>query len=96
MVVSRDQNAGGSHSIENNNSFFERMEGFKYLGTNLMNQNPIQEEITSRLKSGNAGYFSVQNVLSSSLLSRNITIKIHRSIILPIVLYGCEIWLLTF
>jgi len=50
MVISRGQNAGVSHSIKNYNSFFERMEGLKYLGTNLMNQNSIQEEITSRLK----------------------------------------------
>jgi len=93
--MSRDQNAGVGHIIKNENSFFEKMEGNKYLGTNLMNKNSIQEEITSRFKSGNAGYFSVQNVLSSSLLSRNINIKIYRSIIFPVVLYGCEIWSLT-
>jgi hypothetical protein len=60
-----------------------------------MNQNSILEEITNRLKSGNACYYSVQNCLSSSLLSRNIKIKIHRSIILHVVLCGCEIWSLT-
>jgi hypothetical protein len=59
--MSRDQNAGGSHNINNDNSFFERIEGIKYLETNLINQNSIQEEITSSLKSGNACYFSVQN-----------------------------------
>ena len=69
------------------------MEEFKYLGTTLTNQNPIQEEIKSRMKSGNACYQSVQNLLSSSLLSKNL--KIHRSIILPVVMYGCETWLLT-
>jgi len=93
--MSRDQNAGGSHSIKIDNSFFERTEGLKYLGTNLINQNSIQEEITSRLKSGNACYFSVQNFLSSILPARNIKIKVYRSIILPVVLYGCEIWSLT-
>ena len=41
--------------------------------------------------SGNVGYHSVQNLKSSSLLSKNINIKIHRTIILPVVLYGCEI-----
>ena len=44
------------------------------------------------LKSGNACYHSVQNVLSSSLLYKNIKVKIHRTIILPVVLYGCETW----
>ena len=56
----------------------------------------IQEEIKSRLKLGNACYHSVQNLLSSSLLSKNVKIKIYRTIILPVVLYGCETWSLTF
>ena len=71
------------------------MEQFKHLGTALTDQNSIQEEIKSRLKSGNACYHSVQNVLSSSLLSKNIRIKIYRTIILCVVLYGCETWSLT-
>jgi len=37
----------------------------------------------------------VQNLLSSSLLSKNLKIKIYRTIILPFVLYGCETWSLT-
>ena len=71
------------------------MEEFKYLGTTLTNQNSIQEEIKSRLKSGNACNYSVQNILSSRLLSKNLKIKIYRTIILPVVLYGCETWSLT-
>ena len=69
------------------------MEEFKYLGTTLTNQNFIQEEIKSRLKSGNAFCHSVQILLSSNLLSTNINIKIYRTII--VVLYGCETWSLT-
>ena len=53
-----------------------------------------QEEIKSRLKLGNACYYSVQNLLSSSLLSKKLKIKIYRTIILP-VLCGCETWSLT-
>jgi len=68
------------------------VEQFKYLGTALTNQNSIQEEIKSRLKSGNACYHSVQNLLSSSLLSKNIKIKTDRAIILAVVLYGYETW----
>jgi hypothetical protein len=55
----------------------------------------MQEEIKSRLNSGNACYYSVQNILSSSLLSKNLKIKIYRTVILPFVLYGCETWSLT-
>ena len=71
------------------NTSFERVEEFKYLGTNLTNQYSIQEEIKSKLKSGNACYHLVQSS-SSSLLSKNLKIKIYRTIILPVVLYGCE------
>ena len=61
----------------------------------LTNQNSIQEEIKSRFKLGNACYYSVQNLLSSSLPSKKLNIKIHRTIILPVVLYGYETWSLT-
>ena len=71
------------------------MEEFKYLGTTLTNKNPIQEEIKSRMKLGSACYYSVPNILSSSLLSKNLKIKIYRTIIFPVVLYGCETWSLT-
>ena len=50
MVMSRDQNAGQSHSMKTDNSFYERVEEFKYWGKTLTNQNYIQEEIKSRLK----------------------------------------------
>ena len=95
VVMSRDQKAGRNHSVRTDNSTFERVEEFKYLGTTLTNQNSILKEIKSRLRSGNACYHSVQNLLSSRLLSKNLKIKIYRAIILPVVLYGCETWLLT-
>ena len=77
------------------NSSIERVEQFKYLGTTIINPNSIHKEIKSRLKSGNACYHSVQNLLSSSLLSKNLKIKIYRTIIFSVVLYGCETWSLT-
>jgi hypothetical protein len=90
MVMSRDQNGGRSHNIKMDNGSFERVEELKYLETTLMDQNSIQEVIKSSLKSGNACYHSVQDLLSSSSLSRNPEIKIHRTISLPVVLYGYE------
>jgi hypothetical protein len=68
---------------------------FKYLGTTLRNRNSIHEEIKSRLKSGNACCHSVQNLLSSRLLSKSTKFSVYRTIILPLVLYGCETWFLT-
>ena len=94
-IMSRDQNAGRSHNINTDNSPFERVEESKYLATTLTNQNSTQEEIKGRVKSGNACYHSVQNLLSSSLLPKNLKIKIHKTIVLPIVLYECETWSLT-
>ena len=95
MVMSRDQNAGQNHSVRIDSSTFERVEGFKYLGITLTTQNSIAEEIKSRLRSRNACCHSVQHLLSSRLLSKNLKIKIYRTIILPVVLYGCEAWSLT-
>jgi len=77
MVMSRDQNAGRIQSVRMDNSIFERVEEFKYLGTTLTNQNSIPEEIKSRLGSENACYHSVQNLLSSRLLSKNLKIEIY-------------------
>jgi hypothetical protein len=93
--MSRDQNAGRSHRIKTDNISFENVEEFKCVGTTITNQNSIQEEIKSRLKSENACCLSVQNLLPSSLLSNNLNIKIYRIIILPIVLCWCETWSLT-
>ena len=62
------------------------------MGTTLTNQNSIQKEIKSGLKSGSTCYHSVQNLLSSSFLPKYLKINIYRTIILPVVLYGCETW----
>jgi len=64
-----------SHNIKTDNKSLERVEQFKYLGTTLKDQNSIQAEIKNRLNSGNACHQSVQNPLSSSLLSKNMKIK---------------------
>jgi hypothetical protein len=55
----------------------------------------MPEEIKSRLNSGNDCYHSVQSLLSSRLLSRNVKVILYKTIILPVVLYGCETWSLT-
>jgi hypothetical protein len=58
------------------------------MGTTLTNQNSIHEEIKSRLKSGNDCFHSVQDLLSPSLLSKNVKIKIHRTFHLA----SCFVW----
>jgi len=79
--MSRDQNAGQINVSKLGNKSFERMEQFRYLETTLNNQNFIQEEIKSRIKSGNACYHSVQYLMSSNLLFKHVKIKTYRTII---------------
>ena len=95
MVLSQDQNAGQSHNIKIGNRSFERVEQFKYSGTMLMRQYSLHEDIKSRVKSGNVCCHLVENLLSYSLLSKNIKINIYRIVILPVILNGCETWSLT-
>jgi hypothetical protein len=81
-----------SHNIKMDNNSFERVGKLKYLGITSINQNSIQEQIKKTIKSRNTCYHSVHNLSFSSLLFKNIKIKIHRSIIFHVVPYGCEVW----
>ena len=80
-----------SENIKIDNSFFESVEEFKYLEKTLTYQNSIQEEIKSGLKPGNAFYHSAQNLLSSSLLSKSLKIKIYRTVILLLFCMGVKL-----
>jgi hypothetical protein len=86
---------GQKHSIKIANSSFKDVVKFKYLGTTLTDQNCMHKEINSRLNTGNACYHSVQSLLSSCLLTRNVKVKLYKTIILLAVLYGCKTQSLT-
>jgi hypothetical protein len=90
MIMSHHPNSGQNQNIRIANESFENVEKFKYLGTMLINQNDIHDEIKSRINSGNACYYAVQNLLSSHLILKNLKIKIYKTVILPVLLYGCE------
>jgi hypothetical protein len=70
-------------------------EQFKYFGMTVTKQKLIQEEIKRTSHSGNACYHLVQDLLSYCLLSKNVKIRIHKTIILLVVLYECKTWSLT-
>jgi hypothetical protein len=95
MLMSRSQKIVQKHSMKIWNMSFKDVAKFKYLGTTLTDRKCMQEDIKSRLTSENACYHSVQSLLSSCLLSRNLKFKIYKTIFLPVVLYGCETWSLT-
>jgi hypothetical protein len=82
MLMFRHQNAGQNRKIKIDNRLFENVAQYKYLGTRVTDQNLIQEKIKTRLISGNACYHSVQNLLFSRLPSKNVKIRICKTVIL--------------
>jgi hypothetical protein len=95
MLLSHQQNTGQNHDIKMAIKFFENVALFRYLGTTIIHQNFIQEEIKWMLNSSNACYHSRQKLLSSCLLSKIVKIRIYKTKILPMGLHGCETWFLT-
>ncbi|KAJ4448776.1 hypothetical protein ANN_00167 [Periplaneta americana] len=95
MIMSRDQNIVRNGNIKIGDLSFEEVEKFKYLGATVTNINDTREEIKRRINMGNACYYSVEKLLSSSLLSKNLKVRIYKTVLLPVVLYGCETWTLT-
>jgi hypothetical protein len=93
--MSHYQKAGQKQTIKIVNRSFESVAKFKYLGTTLTSKLYVQRD-KKKTNLVNACYHLVQSLLSSHLLSKNIKVKIHNTIILPVVLYGCETWSLTF
>ncbi|KAJ4446286.1 hypothetical protein ANN_12981 [Periplaneta americana] len=95
MIMSRDENIVRNGKIKIGDLSFEGVEKFKYLGETVTNINDTREEIKRRINMGNACYYSVEKLLSSSLLSKNLKVRIYKTVVLPVVLYGCETWTLT-
>jgi hypothetical protein len=91
MLISRSQKIGQNRSIKIANKFLEDVAKFKYLGTTLKDLNCMHEEIKSRLNSGSACYHSIQCLLSSRLLSRNVKVKIHKPVTSST---SCFLWVL--
>jgi hypothetical protein len=74
---------------ETANTAVENVVQFKYFGLTAANQTFRQAEIRGKLNSNNTYYHSVQKLLSTSLLSKNAKVRLYRTLILPVVFYGC-------
>ncbi|KAJ4452256.1 hypothetical protein ANN_03774 [Periplaneta americana] len=95
MIMSRDQNIVRNGNIKIGNLSFEEVKKFKYLEATETNINNTRKEIKRKINMENACYNSVTKLLLSSMLSKNLKVGIYKTIILPVVLYGCETWTLT-
>ncbi|KAJ4443327.1 NADH dehydrogenase Fe-S protein subunit 1 ndufs1 [Periplaneta americana] len=95
MIMSQDENIVRNGNIKIGDLSFEGVEKLKYLGATVTNINDTREEIKCRINMGNACYYSVEKLLSSSLLSKNLKVRIYKTVTLLVVLYGCETWTLT-
>jgi hypothetical protein len=89
IIMSRHPNSEQNQNIRIGNESSEKLGKFKYLGMTLTNQNDIHDEIKSRLNSGNACYYSVQN-LFLPVSYKKLKTEIYKTVILPVVLYGCK------
>jgi len=85
MVMSGDGNAGQSHSMKIDNSSFERVEQFKYLGITLTDQILIRKKLRADWSQGMSAIFWCGIFCLSVCYTK----------IMRVVLYGCETWSLT-
>ena len=97
MITSRHQNVIQNQNIVGliGNLSFEKVEKLRYLGVTITNTNDIREEIKRRINMGNECCYSLEKILSPHLLSKKLKANTYKTIILPVVLYGCETWSLT-
>jgi hypothetical protein len=93
MFISHQQNAEQNHNLITDNKSFENIPKFIYSGMAVTNQNCITKENQRRLNLGNDCYYSVQNLLSLCVLSKNLKIKLHSTTILPVVFMGWKLGL---
>ncbi|KAJ4442558.1 hypothetical protein ANN_04145 [Periplaneta americana] len=90
MIMSRDENIVRNGNIKFGNLFLEELEKFKYLGATVTNINDTREEIKHRINMENACYCCF---IKSAV--KNLKVRIYKTVILPVVLYGRETWILT-
>ena len=78
-----------------NGHSFEKVKEFKYLGTIINDKNILRAEIGNRIKMANKCFFGLKRQLRSNLINRKTKLKLYKTLILPVLLYGSETWTLN-
>lgn len=92
MTLDRKNGSRVGQNITMDNYNFEVVQSFKYLGSILNVTNDIEEEIKMRITQGNRCFFALKHLFRSSLVSRATKLRLYKTIIRPIVMYGSETW----
>ena len=95
LTLDRQQGSRIGQNITMNEFNFEVVQSFKYLGSIINVSNDIEEEIQIRTSQGNKCFYALRHLFKSSLLSRSTKFRLYRTMVRPIVMYGCETWTLT-
>jgi hypothetical protein len=78
-----------------NGHTFEEADNLKYLGALITSQNEVEADIKEKISAGNRCYRSFSKILGTRYISKNTKIRIYKTIMRPVVLYGSETWAIT-
>lgn len=95
LTLDRKQGSRIGQNITIDDYNFEVVQSFRYLGSIINTDNDVDEEIKTRLMQGNRCFYALKHLFRNSLVSRNTKLRLYKTLIRPIVMYGCETWSLT-
>ena len=72
----------------------DQVKSFSYLGSFVNGNNTLEEEIREWIAKGNRAFYSNKALFTSKLVSRKSKLKLYWTVIRPVVVYGCETWVL--
>ena len=96
MAIDRGEwsNLSQLDTITVGNIQIDQVRSFTYLGTIVNGNNTLEEEIRERIVKGNKAFYANRACFKSKLVSRKSKLKLYWSVIRPVVVYGCETWVL--